>query len=162
AKGEDFSMDKWELYHLDEDFNETNDLSKKEPERLKALLDLWWHEAEKYDVLPLDDREAERAQDFIQHNARSHYEFQLDMARIDRLLMPEISNRNYTITVHFKKLPENVAGTLLSWGSRFAGFTLYVKDGQLVYEYIYTDEKSYCIRAPFLPSAKLVALRFTR
>ena len=48
--------DKWELYHLDEDFSETNDLAEEQPERLRAMVELWWQEAEKHGVLPLDDR----------------------------------------------------------------------------------------------------------
>lgn len=162
AKGADFSMDKWELYHLDRDFNETRDLSGSEPDRLKALLDLWWREAEKYDVLPLDDREAERAQDFIRQNARNHYEFLPDMARVDRLLMPELSNRDYTIRVQLDSVPDNAEGTLIAWGSRFAGFVLYAKAGNLVYEYIYTDEESYRLEAPLPASTRQAGLRFTR
>ena len=40
--GSDFDQDKWELFHLDRDFSETDDLAEKEPERLKALIDAWW------------------------------------------------------------------------------------------------------------------------
>jgi hypothetical protein len=46
--------------HVDEDFSETNDLAAKEPEKLAALVKLWWEEAEKHKVLPLDDRFRER------------------------------------------------------------------------------------------------------
>ncbi len=52
----EYDDDVWELYHLDEDFSECNDLAKKEPERLQKLVQLWWEEAEKYDDLSLDDR----------------------------------------------------------------------------------------------------------
>jgi arylsulfatase A-like enzyme len=49
----DFEADRWELYHLDEDWNELNDLAEAEPERLAMLVDRWWKEAEAHDVLPL-------------------------------------------------------------------------------------------------------------
>lgn len=49
----DFEADHWELYHLDEDWNETNDLAAQEPERLAALVATWWQEAEAHDALPL-------------------------------------------------------------------------------------------------------------
>lgn len=49
----DFDADRWELYHLDEDWNELNDLAQAEPERLAMLVDRWWKEAEAHDVLPL-------------------------------------------------------------------------------------------------------------
>jgi arylsulfatase A-like enzyme len=49
----DFETDRWELYHLDEDWNELHDLASAEPERLAMLVDRWWKEAETHDVLPL-------------------------------------------------------------------------------------------------------------
>jgi arylsulfatase A-like enzyme len=52
----DFDGDQWELYHLDEDFSEARDLSDDRPELLTRLVDEWWKEAEKHQVLPLDDR----------------------------------------------------------------------------------------------------------
>ena len=54
--GMPFDDDKWELYHLDEDFSEHDDLAAGEPARLKEMVDLWWAEAERHGVLPLDDR----------------------------------------------------------------------------------------------------------
>lgn len=53
AEETDFDADQWELYHLDEDWNEVHDLAQDEPERLAHLIDLWWAEAERNDVLPL-------------------------------------------------------------------------------------------------------------
>ena len=51
--------DEWELYHLDSDFSECHDLAEKQPEKLRELIDLWWAEAGRNGVLPLDDRRAE-------------------------------------------------------------------------------------------------------
>ena len=56
----DFDQDKWELYMLADDFSEANDVSAQYPQKLKELQDDFWVEAKKYDVLPLDDRFAER------------------------------------------------------------------------------------------------------
>jgi arylsulfatase len=49
----DFDADVWELYHLDSDWNEVNDLAADEPERLEQMVETWWREAEAHDVLPL-------------------------------------------------------------------------------------------------------------
>ena len=49
-KGADFDADQWELYHLDEDFAELNDLAAEQPEQLRKLVELWWSEAGKYIV----------------------------------------------------------------------------------------------------------------
>ena len=54
-RGVDFDADVWELYHLDEDLAEIDNVADRYPERLDALKDLWWREAERYGVLPLDD-----------------------------------------------------------------------------------------------------------
>ena len=54
-KGDDFETEKWELYDLEDDMAELDNLADQHPEKLKELIKLWWHEAERYGVLPLDD-----------------------------------------------------------------------------------------------------------
>ena len=51
---------KWELYNIDQDFSQANDVAQANPEKLRELQDLWWVEAAKYNVLPLDWRGVER------------------------------------------------------------------------------------------------------
>ena len=53
-----FDDDVWELFHVAEDFSESHDLAAEEPEQLQELIDLWWAEAERNHVLPLDNRPA--------------------------------------------------------------------------------------------------------
>ena len=53
GSGWDPDKDSWELYNLDEDFSEANDLAAKHPEKLAELKKLFWEEAEKYHVTPL-------------------------------------------------------------------------------------------------------------
>ena len=55
-----FDEDQWELYHVAEDFSESRDLSDRYPDKLRELQELWWAEAGRYDVLPLDDRGGHR------------------------------------------------------------------------------------------------------
>ena len=55
-QGADYDTEPWELYHLADDRSECNDLGAPEPERLAALIERWWEEAERHGVLPLDDR----------------------------------------------------------------------------------------------------------
>jgi arylsulfatase len=52
----DFDNDEWQLYNLEDDFSEADDQATKNPQKLKELQDLFWIEATKYNVLPLDDR----------------------------------------------------------------------------------------------------------
>src|ERR1700732_2160267 len=76
-----YENDQWELFHLDEDFSETNDLAATRPEKLAELVKFWWEEAEKHKVLPLDDSFRERfvvnAERF--HGARRRYVFHRGM-----------------------------------------------------------------------------------
>ena len=51
---------KWELYNVDKDFSEANDLAAKEPKKLRELQDLFWVEASKFNALPLDNSKVER------------------------------------------------------------------------------------------------------
>ena len=51
----------WELYNLDDDFSQANDVAATERQRLHDLQNLFWVEAAKYNVLPLDDRSFERS-----------------------------------------------------------------------------------------------------
>jgi arylsulfatase A-like enzyme len=94
-KGTEFDADRWELYRLDADFAELDDLAEKRPEKLREMLDLWWSEARRYEVLPLDDRDWERAAERLRMSTRTRFEYQADMARIDRLCAPDISDRGY-------------------------------------------------------------------
>ena len=151
VKGTDFDADRWELYHLDRDFAEIDDLAASEPDRLRALVDLWWVEAGKYGVLPLDDRDWERAAARLRMNTTTRYEYLGNMARVDRLSSPDISDRSYSIAAEFEPAAAVTEGVLLAWGSRFAGFVLYIKDGELRYEYVYSESIKYTLRAPFSP-----------
>src|ERR1700738_4937219 len=114
-KGTDFETDRWELYHLDTDFAEIEDLAAQHPDRLREMIELWWSEAGKYDVLPLDDRDWERAAERLRMNQRSRYEFLADMARIDRLSAPDISDRSYVVPAEFEQTAPAASGVLLAW-----------------------------------------------
>jgi arylsulfatase A-like enzyme len=164
-KGENFDLDQWELYHLDEDFAEINDLSAQQPEKLRELVGLWWDQAGKYEVLPLDDRDWERAAERLKMNTVFRYEFFGDMSRIERLSAPDITDRSYTITAEFGAAPASeTQGIILAWGSLFGGFVLYIKDRQVCYEYVYSEAVKYTLRAPLsLTSDKAsIQLKFAR
>jgi len=141
-KGTPMDADVWELYHLDRDFSEARNLATVEPERLAHLKARWLTEAEQYSVLPLDDREWERAAERIRVGARSRYDFRPGMARVDRLMAPDITGRSFRIEadlVHGDTPPE---GVLFAWGSQFGGLVLYAQAGEFVLEYVFSqDEK---------------------
>lgn len=163
-KGADFDADRWELYHLDEDFSECHDLSATHPERLRALVDRWWAEAGAAGVLPLDDRDYERVAASIAARARTVYTYYPGMARIDRLSAPDITDRSYGIAAEVEIPATGAEGVLLASGTWFAGYVLYLKDSRLVYEYVYAEGVRYTIRsdAPVLAGSHTLRYEFTK
>ena len=152
TKGDDFDRDTWELYRLDDDFAEIRDLSASHPDKLLELLDLWWRQARDLNILPLDDRDWERAAERLKMMPTLAYEFHGGMSRIDRLTSPDITDRGYRITASFEVPSGALEGVLLAWGSRFGGFVLYLKDGQACYEYVYSESVTQSIRADWRPA----------
>ena len=55
-RGADYETEPWELYHLASDWSECTDLAEEDPGKLEELIGLWWQEAEKHGVLPIDER----------------------------------------------------------------------------------------------------------
>ncbi|RXH18970.1 arylsulfatase [Bradyrhizobium guangzhouense] len=134
--GTPFENDKWELFHLDKDFSETDDLAVKEPERLAQMIATWWGEAEKHNVLPLDDRFgprfAENAARF--HGARHHFVFHQGMGHVPTDVAPDVRSRSYTIEAHVEIDEAGASGVLISHGDATSGYSLYVSDGHLVHD----------------------------
>lgn len=149
-KGEDFDTDRWELFHTDEDFAEVCDLAKAHPQRVKRMVERWWQEANTYGVLPLDDREAERALDWFRRTAPSVYEYLPGMARADRLMVPAVNGRDFTIEADVDFEDGQSEGALLAFGNRFGGLALICSRGEIIFDYIYTESLTHrlSIRQP--------------
>lgn len=134
--GTPFENDKWELFHLDEDFSEVDDLSASEPERLAEMQELWWSEAEKHQVLPLDDRFgprfAENAARF--QGARIHFTFHAGMGHVPTDVAPDVRSRSYAVEAHVEIPEQGAEGVLIAHGDATSGYSLYVKDGHLVHD----------------------------
>src|SRR5690349_8220637 len=134
--GTPFENDKWELFHLERDFSEVDDLAAEEPDRLAAMIKLWWSEAEKHQVLPLDDRFgarfAENAARF--HGARSQFTFHAGMGHVPTDVAPDVRSRSYTIEAHVEIDEAGAEGVLIAHGDATSGYSLYVKEGRLVHD----------------------------
>ena len=136
APGTAFDDDRWELYDLANDFNEVNDLADEAPDRLKALVELWWEQAEANQVLPLDDRFAERfAENAERHRGdRTSYIFHPGMGHIPSEVAPDLRSRSYTIDADVV-IPDNGAeGVLVAHGDATSGWSLFMRDGHLVHD----------------------------
>lgn len=147
TKGVDPDSEAWELYHLDADFSETHDLATVQPERLARLQALWLAQAQAHQVLPLDDREWDRAADRIRRNSRARHVFYPGMSRVDRLMGPDVTGRSFSIKAQILKT-DPLRGVMLAWGSRFGGLTLFVQDGEIVLQYVFSQDASHTLRIP--------------
>jgi hypothetical protein len=134
--GNAFDHDKWELYRLDHDFNEIDDLAEREPARLKAMIDTWWREAEAHQVLPLDDRFAARFGDNAKrfHGPRKRFVFHAGMGHLPTDVAPDVRNRSYTIEADVRIEGPATEGVLIAHGDMTCGYALYVKDNRLCYD----------------------------
>lgn len=137
-----FEEDRWELYHIDTDFSELNDLANDQPEKVEELVERWWVEAGRHDVLPLDDRGGGR---MTRRGDATRFVYYQGMSGIHPQMAGPTRNRSHTITAEVDRPDAACEGVLLALGGRFAGWTLYVKDNRLVYEYNYLDIERYTV-----------------
>ena len=135
-KGVSFEDEKWALYDTSKDFSECHDLSADEPEKLKEMIDLWWGEAESFNVLPLDDRGNElffmRREDRLPPSKPQR--FLQDTPHLERFKIPDVRNRSFEIAAKVT-LDGDSEGVLVASGGRTGGIVLYVTDFHLVFEY---------------------------
>ncbi|MGI9253806.1 MAG: arylsulfatase, partial [Thermomicrobiales bacterium] len=143
----DFQDDVWELYDTSQDWSEANDLATSNPDKLRELQDLFLMEAARHQVFPLDDRGVQRAADASLRpsffTGRDLITLYSGMTRLPEGSAPKFSSVHHTITVK-ATIPEGGAdGVLVALGGDSAGFTLYVKDQRLHYEYNWFNFERY-------------------
>ncbi|MBS0489784.1 arylsulfatase [Phenylobacterium sp.] len=139
----------WEIYDLTSDFAETNDLAAKERDRLIAMIGMWYVEAGKYDVLPIDSRGTLRFADERPQVAprRKKYRYYPGTQVVPLLAAPTLVNVTHSISVHASVPKGGAEGALFSMGGCDGGFVLYVKDGKLTYGYNYCADARYKVIA---------------
>ena len=145
--------DKWELYHVAEDFSQANDLAASNPTKLAELQGLFMDEAIKYDVLPLDDRTYERFNAAIAGRPdlmgdRTSITLYPGMTHMTENTFINVKNRSHTITAEVEIFQGGGEGVILAQGGRFAGWSLYMKDGKVSYVYNWFGRERYTITAP--------------
>lgn len=142
----DFALDKWELYNVNKDFSESEDLASKEPHRLKELQVLFDSEARKYEVFPLDDRFVERSINPDRPSVvkgRTSFTYAAGTTRILEGSAPPIYQRSHKITARITVQDDKTEGVLIATGGSSAGYTLYVKDGKVIYDYNFFGKAHY-------------------
>ncbi len=132
--------DVWELYDVRADFSLRNDLSRTNPAKLAEMQALFMKEAEKYNVLPIDDRLLERFDasrvgrpDIMA--GRTSLTLAEGMTGMMENVFLNVKNKSKTITAEIDIPRGKANGTIIAQGGRFGGWSLYVKDGMPAYAY---------------------------
>jgi arylsulfatase A-like enzyme len=134
-----FDDDVWELYDGSSDYSQAHNRAADRPEMLAKLQRLWLIEATKYNVLPIDDRGAERLEPSIAGRPTLiHGTSQLFFAGMGRLSensVVSIKNKSFSVTAEIHVPPAGAAGVIIAQGGRFGGWSLYAKDGKAKFVY---------------------------
>ena len=154
ATKDPFNEYEWQLYNLDEDYSQSKNVAKDNPDKLEELRKLFLDEATKNQVLPLDDRYLERLnpENRPQHNVgRNVYTyFHPGPTRITEGMAPNMKNTSYSITGTVT-VPDNGAeGMIVTQGGWFGGNALYLLKGKPVFAYAasHYPEHKFKVEAP--------------
>ncbi len=138
----------WELYHLDEDYAETTNLAEQERARLIAMIGMWYTEAGRYNVLPIDSRATARIADERPQIAQSRDRYVLypGTQSIPAAAAPKILNRPYSISAEVDTA-DGAEGVLLSMGGNDGGITFYVQSGLLCFAHNYVAKEIFHVKS---------------
>jgi arylsulfatase len=136
---------KWELYNIAEDFSQANDLAAKMPDKLKEMQALFLAEAQKYQVLPLDNSVLPRLLTPRPSGTagRTTFTYVGENVGIPVGNAPGLLNRDYTITAEITIPKEGAEGMIATMGGRFGGYGLYLLKGKPVFVYNLLNLKRY-------------------
>lgn len=132
-----FDKDKWELFHTDVDRSQSTDLASQYPEKTEEMKKLWLEEAKKNNVLPLNDL---AILDFVKYEyyvaipADGKYTYYPNTTAVPESNAASTTGRSFKILAEVD-LKTGAKGVIVSQGSRFGGYTLYIKDNKVNFEY---------------------------
>lgn len=134
-----FDDDVWELYDGSKDWSQAHNLAEQMPEKLHELQRQFLIEAVKYNVLPLDDRQAERLNPdiagrptLVKGNSQLFF---AGMGRLSENSVVNIKNKSFSITAEIEVKDQPANGVIIAQGGRFGGWSVYAKDGKLKFTY---------------------------
>ena len=155
----------WELYHVADDFSQAVNLAAEQPRKLQELQSLFYAEAAKYQVLPLDNRKAERLDVSARPSltyGRSEFTYRAGIKRVTEGAAPDLKNRSFTLAADITVTNAEVHGVLATQGGYFAGWCLYVKEGKPTYCYNFCGVSNYVVAAAgrLTPGRHAISLDF--
>lgn len=152
-----WDKDKWELYNIDEDYSEANDLAAKNPQKLAEMKALFDEEAAKNHVYPLDDRGSARLitpKPTPYDPKRTDFVFYSGAVRLAETASPNTKNKSHSITAEIEMPAKGGEGIIVASGGGSAGYALYVQNGKLVYHYKFFDDRYVITSIESVPAGK--------
>jgi hypothetical protein len=146
-----FDDDVWELYHLAEDRAQSKDLADEHPEKLRTLIERWWHDAGVYHGLPIDDRSALEVLGTPRPQPgepRDRYRYYPDISPVPEAVAVNLRGRSFTIAAGVEVGDAAPSGVLFSQGTLLGGHLLAIVDGELRYTYNWLGEDIQRVVAP--------------
>jgi arylsulfatase len=157
----------WELYNVEEDFSQANDLAEQYPERLRQLQDMWWVEAAKYSVLPLDWRAAIRMNSEAMGRpsltrGRSKMTYYPGTIGIPDAAAPSMINKSWTITAKIGVPDGNASGMVVTHGGLEGGYGLYLREGKptFVYNFLSMERTTFASNEPLPKGQHTLVVEF--
>jgi hypothetical protein len=157
-----FDEDVWELYHVAGDFSEVDDLAESQPEKLEELKKLWWEEAEKFQVLPLNNQPGRFGDPRYR---RDRHEFLGPVGPLAESIAPALKNKSFVITADLvPSTGRSDRGVIVAHGGHSGGYALFIDQGRLHFTYNFVATQITTVTAEVeLPSQPLtVKAVFTR
>jgi arylsulfatase len=157
-----FDTDVWELYHVATDLSECDDIAANHPDKVAELVDLWWNQARRFQVLPLDNRPiASLLSPRRAFGARHRYVFWPYGAVVPETVTVNVRNRVHTITADVD-VPASGSfdGVLLAMGSGLGGWSFHVLEGRLRFVNSYLGKERHVVESDVVVPAGRHQLSF--
>jgi arylsulfatase len=148
--GFDLDQAKWELYNIDQDFAQAEDLAASDPAKLRAMQDLWWAEAARNDILPLDWRAVERLSAELTGKpslaaGRQRFVYETPLAALPEASAPDLKNKSFAITAEAEIPTGGADGMIFTQGGFTGGWAFDAQQGRLVGLHSYVALERYRI-----------------
>lgn len=163
--GTPYGTDEWQLFDVTEDVSESNDLAAAYPDKLRKLQDLWWVEAGRYGVLPLDDRPFRTRFSIVSPDSpaqRRRFVYYAGQSVLPRYCHALPGGAGFTIRADIAAPEVPLTGAIVSLGNGRGGYILFLHDGRPVFEYSYFGRRLRLTADRTLPAGpSVVGFEFT-
>ena len=164
--GNNYDTEAWELYNLSLDHSECHDLAEAEPAKLEELIALWWTEADRHGVLPLDDRGVElfgvRFREHSPHPPNRRYVYRPPMSPMPGQAAAAIAGRSFDLTARITVTRDD-EGVLYATGTQNSGLSLFIQNRRLVLDYNAFGDHTLCESEVEIPEGEVeLILRLRR